>query len=372
MKNYLEFNLTVDDRVDATVSFLSVADRKDGEFTISDKKYKLGVHNTLYFLPGVNVPRVKLKNLVLSHNISTTKDINKASHIFGNKSSYWKMVESKYCYSIPLDIFKEYLNLSAEVIEDYQKQNIKDALEFYTEDIVYVDYLARRNMSNDDETYITTAFSKKFKDSVKSHYSNIIKSSYTDIYKNVQGKEILDEACLIESLNGNDAITINKEQFEQIEAMIKSSDEDNQILAMEIMANCDYKKSLIYLLVLFEKHGHIFQHNRTKNHVNFKSVVSYLGIDRRYMAIHIDKIIEVLIDKKALTEEWVDIVFNTYQNQIRKRESIYFNLHTVTLSPPALEALNLNYTRQMIEDYTPVLVEEVKEEEEIVPSIMWI
>ena len=154
--------------------------------------------------------------------------------------------------------------------------------------------------------------------------------------------------------------------------MIKSSDEDNQILAMEIMANCDYKKSLIYLLVLFEKHGHIFQHNRTKNHVNFKSVVSYLGIDRRYMSIHIDKIIEVLIDKKALTEEWVDIVFNTYQNQIRQRESIYFNLHTVTLSPPALEALNLNYTRQMIEDYTPVLVEEVKEEEEIVPSIMWI
>ena len=33
MKNYLEFNLTVDDRVDATVSFLSVADRKDGELT---------------------------------------------------------------------------------------------------------------------------------------------------------------------------------------------------------------------------------------------------------------------------------------------------------------------------------------------------
>ena len=137
MKNYLEFNLTVDPRVNATVSFLSAADRLEGgEFTISDKKYNLGVHNALYFLPGVNVPRVKLKNLVLSHNISTTKDINTASHIFGNKSSYWKMVESKYCYSIPLDIFKEYLNLSAEVIEDYDKKNIKDALEFYTEDIV--------------------------------------------------------------------------------------------------------------------------------------------------------------------------------------------------------------------------------------------
>ena len=374
MKNYLEFNLTVDGRIDATVSFLSVADKlEDGEFTISDKKYKLGVHNALYFLPGVNVPRVKLKNLVLSHNISTTKDINKASHIFGNKSSYWKMVESKYCYSIPLDIFKEYLNLSAEVIEDYDKKNIKDALEFYTEDVVCVDYNTRRNMSNDDFPYITTAFSKKFRDSVRSHYSNIIKSSYIDIYKNIQGKEILDEACLIESLNGDDAITINKEQFEQIEAMILSSDEDNQTLAMEIMANCDYKKSLIYLLILFEKHGHIFQSNRTKNHVNFKSVLSYLDIERRYMSIHMDKIMEVLITKKALTEEWIDIVYNTYKDKIRQRESHYFNLHTVTLSPPALEALNLNYTRQMVEDYTPVLVEEVeKVEEEIVPSIMWI
>jgi len=373
MKNYLEFNLTVDGRVDATVNFVTAADKQGGEFTISDKKYNLGVHNTLYFLPGVNVPRVKLKNLVLSHNISTTKDINKASHIFGNKSSYWKMVESKYCYTIPLDIFKEYLNLSAEVIEDYDKKNIKDALEFYTEDIVYVDYLTRRNMSNDEFPYITTAFSKKFRDSVRSHYSNIIKSPYTDIYKNIQGKEILDEACLIESLNGDDAITINKEQFEQIGSMVVSSDEDNQILAMEIMANCDYKKSLVYLLILFEKYGHIFQSNRTKNHVNFKSVVSYLNIDRRYMSIHMDKIMEVLIDKKALTEEWVDIVYNTYKDKIRQRESNYFNLHTVTLSPPALEALNLNYTRQMVENYTPVLVEEVKEEEkEIVPSIMWI
>ena len=90
------------------------------------------------------------------------------------------------------------------------------------------------------------------------------------------------------------------------------------------------------------------------------------------MALSIDDIIGKLIEKNALTEEWIDIVYKEYTEEIRERESKYFKCHTVTLSEEALKYLNINYKRQAREDFIPEEREEVIEEEEEVPSIMWL
>ncbi len=60
--------------------------------------------------------------------------------------------------------------------------------------------------------------------------------------------------------------------------MFKSSDKDNHIMAMEIMANSNYVESALYLLLLLEEYGHRIADCNTKNHVNFKSMVSYFGL----------------------------------------------------------------------------------------------
>jgi hypothetical protein len=48
-------------------------------------------------------------------------------------------------------------------------------------------------------------------------------------------------------------------------------------LAMEIMANSKYVESLIYLELLFYRYAGRISDRHTKNHVNFKSLLGYLG-----------------------------------------------------------------------------------------------
>ena len=125
--------------------------------------------------------------------------------------------------------------------------------------------------------------------------------------------------------------------------------------------------------MVFEKYAHVFESKRrAKYHVNFKSLLNYLDLGTSYMAISIDDIMKKLIEKNVLTEEWTDIIYKEYTEEIRERESAYFKCHTVTLSEEALKYLNINYKREAREDFIPEEREEVIEEEEEVPSIMWL
>ena len=354
----------------------------------SSNSYKPRINDVLYFLPGVSIPRVKIKNLALSHNIKTTRDIEKASHIFGHKRTYDKLVKQEYYYTLPVNLFKEYFNLIKKDIEKGEttgidKKYIEDvdfALQHYDKKRILFLWPERRELSNDSLSFLdfkndrTKVLHKEIKSALYSSRIDVLNEDYYDLFESLSDKTVLYEESLLEHLNGKDAITLEREQFDQLSAMLQSSDEDNHVLAMEIMANCDYRSSLIYLLMVFEKYAHVFESKRrAKYHVNFKSLLNYLDLGTSYMAIIIDDIMHKLIKKNALTEEWIDIIYKEYTKEIRERESTYFKCHTVTLSEEALKYLNINYKRQAREDFIPEEREEViEEEEEEVPSIMWL
>ena len=354
----------------------------------SSNSYKPRINDVLYFLPGVSIPRVKIKNLALSHNIKTTRDIEKASHIFGHRRTYDKLVKQEYYYTLPVNLFKEYFNLLKKDIETegttgIDKKYIEDvdfALEHYDKERILFMWPERRELVNDGLSFLSPAIDKakvlhkEIKSALYSSRIDILNEDHYDLFDSLSGKTIFYEESLLEHLNGKDAITLEREQFDQLSAMLQSSDEDNHVLAMEIMANCDYRSSLVYILMVFEKYAHVFESKRrAKYHVNFKSLLNYLNISTSYMAVTIDDIIGKLIEKNVLTEEWTDIIYKEYTKEIRERESTYFKCHTVTLSEEALKYLNINYKRQAREDFIPEEREEViEEEEEEVPSIMWL
>ena len=354
----------------------------------SSNSYKPRINDVLYFLPGVSIPRVKIKNLALSHNIKTTRDIEKASHIFGHRRTYDKLVKQEYYYTLPVNLFKEYFNLLKKDIETegttgIDKKYIEDvefALEHYDKERILFMWPERRELVNDGLSFLSPAIDKakvlhkEIKSALYSSRVDILNEDYYELFDSLSGKTVFYEESLLEHLNGKDAITLEREQFDQLSAMLQSSDEDNHVLAMEIMANCDYRSSLVYLLMVFEKYAHVFEAKRkAKYHVNFKSLLNYLNLGTSYMAIIIDDIMSKLIQKNALTEEWVDIIYKEYTQEIRERESTYFKCHTVTLSEEALKYLNINYKREAREDFIPEEREEViEEEEEEVPSIMWL
>jgi hypothetical protein len=314
----------------------------------------------IYFLPAVNVPRIKFKNVCVEYGVKNIRDIEQANVIFGSKKSLYEMTDSCWKYKCPTKNFLEFFELVKDKMDDYDIEKTETALEFYTNEFVAIDY------------YFAECIQKHFQFSDHhNYYSNkmvTVKDQYKDLFLNILDKEVLDEASVINVLNGEDATEIDKVMFEHISDMFDSSDTDNHVLAMEIMANSKYVESLIYLELLFYKHSNTIYQTHSKNHVNFKSLISYLGKDKSYLNTSMDNVVDSLRDKDQLTPDKLDILLSYAAKDIQRNgDSQYFTVKTISVKPDILAELNNNYTYSMQEDFVPVVpetpvIEEVVEE----------
>jgi hypothetical protein len=128
---------------------------------------------------------------------------------------------------------------------------------------------------------------------------------------------------------------------------------------MEIMANCKYDDSLLYLELLFKDFSHRISDSSTKNHVNFKSLISYLG-KGRYFDTSIDDVIKSLMDKNQFSVDKIDSILKYCKDDIENTgNSKYFKVKEISLSSEILEKYNLNYQYEV----QPDIKLEVPEEE---------
>ena len=107
------------------------------------------------------------------------------------------------------------------------------------------------------------------------------------------------------------------------------------------------------------------QNSRTKNHVNFKSLLALMDIRSNYYSLDIDDVIERLKKHSKLTKENVDIVLKKLGDKIISGgDSTYFKVKTITMTEEMLEVLNLNYEYRTQNDFEPLSpeIEEVVEE----------
>ena len=88
---YLNFEYTYSDttldnfnvRIETTNYF----DPSSDAFNIVKNEYIPMKGDKLYFLPGVNIPRIKLKDLATKFGIRTVRDVNEATIIFGSSKT---------------------------------------------------------------------------------------------------------------------------------------------------------------------------------------------------------------------------------------------------------------------------------------------
>ena len=324
----------------------------------------------LYFLPGVNIPRIKLKDLATKFGIRTVRDVSEANVIFGSSKTKDKMTGYTWKYKIPTTLVQLFFETYKNDMDDYQFSKIDNALEFYTEEYILTDWSTARNFTDTDcpqfnsyslqPVYLDYVNNKR----TSSEYVYDVATEYISIFNSLKGREIIDESCLLDQLNGDDAVIIDADMFTQLSTMFNSSDDDNHILAMEILANSKYKESLLYIEMLFKNHSYSIGNCHTKNHVNFKSLLSYLGKANRYIDTSLDNIMESLISKKVLTKDKIDILLENYGHEINNRgDSTYFKVQTITVNEDTLSLLNENYNYKVIEDYEPSIVNNLEEEE---------
>lgn len=335
-----------------TIGVLSGSDKKEDLFAIEKKDYVPTNGDRIFFLPGVNVPRVKFKNLCDEKGIRTVRDAAKANIFVANNNSYSKVLDSQWNYKVKTDDFKALVAMDDfnSKLDSFHYQKILDVLEFYTESHVYTD----RPTAMLVNVYVNNK--KDFrKNSEKVWY---IKEDYVDLIGAVTGLTIYDEESIIDQLNGDDAAVIDDQIYKQLSNMLSSSDTDNKILAMEVMANCKYSASLVHLMMLFYYHGNTIYGMSTKNHVNFKSLLSWLDLTASNPTIDMDDSVKILREKGQLTPDKLDKVLSYIQDDVVKHgNSEYFKMKTVSINPELLEEMNANYSYQTQADFVPSVPE---------------
>ena len=350
-------------------------------FDISNDEYIPKPGDKLYFLPGVNIPRIKLKDLTLKYGIKTVREFKDATVMFGSDNTASKLSDSHHYYQIPVVIIKEFLELSKDKMDYRDVDKLETALSVNDKDYFLGSYTARRFFSDSDYPLFKTAiqnpvykYQKELENVTLSSWYNVISNSEDlSLINKIKSSsiKILNEESLLDIINGDDSVVINEEVFGNLSQMLSSSDEDNHVLAMEIMANCNYKQSLMYLEILFREFSNTLSRNHTKNHVNFKSLLSYLGKSPSSMSTSIDDIVDSLRHKGVLTVDKLNYVISKYSSYLVKYGNTnIFKVKTMTVSEDFLKELNVNYEIDILGEFEPVPVEEpvaeVIEQEEVV------
>jgi hypothetical protein len=369
MDLYLQIEFDIDDySVDIRPMVLS----KD-EITLNytTEPYVPSKGDKFYFLPGVNIPRIKLKDLSLEHKIKTVRDINDATHIFAGNGTMHKMMSRQWHNTLSKSIFLAYIDCIKDQMDDYYLEKINAAFEHYTLDKIIVRFSGwyfKNNTSISHPKY-AEIMACGIADSMNydSHAFYSADESYEGVLKQLATVTVYPEDALLVHVNGEDAAVIDAIMFEQISDMFKSSDKDNHVLAMEIMANCNYKESLLYIELLFKDFANVISNTHTKNHVNFKSLISYLGKNKNYLYTDIDGVMNSLTDKGVLDIDKINVIMDKYHSEIMSGgDSRYFKVKTVTVNEDTLALLNNNYTYEILQDYQPEVVDiQAEPEEEI-------
>ena len=328
-----------------------------------------------FLLPGTSVPRVKLQNLSVDSAIKTVRDVNSADVCFYSNSTLDKLSHTEYNYAIP----KAQLELVVEQAkynetDDYILNRLAMALNIIDAEIVACDWATKNFLAQGSPELKALYSNSNVSTSYIRDRYRMIESENCDLVENILSGSVklVHEKELLANLNGDDALVITNVEYDQITSMFKSSDQDNHVLAMEIMANCNYQESMYYLLRAFKDFHQQMANQRTKNHVNFKSLVSFLSIGSATYnwSLGAMQIVNLLKDKSLLTIDLVEKVIKDYSQEIKNYSAIDHQpivIKSFTLSSELLAYFNTNYINTIVEDFTPELIE--SEIEEIVEEL---
>lgn len=340
-------------------------DMPDNLFETVDTGYEPTIGDKLFFGKGVNIPRVKLKNLTKDYKIKATTKIEDASAIFISSNTVAKYVETQWMYKVTTQAFKEYITAAIDhgCIEEYYANKLNDALEFYTYEFIAIDYNTRTILEHSQVPFRLTE-GTSFASQKLRYIDEPYITSYNEIINSTA--PIYDESELLRHLNGSDALAIEENMYDSLCEMFDSSDRDNHTMAMEIMANSQFEDSILYLGLLFNNYSNRMQESRSRSHVNFKSLLALMDIKSNYFYLNIDDITERLKKHGKLTKENVDIILKKLgDNIIGNGATKYFKVKTITMAEEMLSVLNLDYEYRVIDDFvpqSPEIEEEVVEE----------
>jgi len=282
----------------------------------------------LFYLPNVGITRFKLKAFTDKVGVTSTKTIDKADYIIindGEKSRSMKSLSTQqvqYTRFImqredqEMRLWREVLDPSSAV---YDPEFIRELNESKGLEII---------ISEDDADKESKFIHDRTGKYVWWHYGyverNFISLPHPSLYSKLRHQ---DE---ISHLVNQDAIIITDEKRVELQRMFDSKEEDNIVLAMEIMANSNYEESILNNYLLIVTNSHRINNRRESGHKNFVSLLAFYGINLKYLSSRItnsnvDEIASMLKEYGKLTEESMQKLLAYYSDQNTQYVGNYCN-----------------------------------------------
>lgn len=300
------------------------------------KDYTIDINEKLYFLPGVSIPRVKLKDLYKDQKAKTVREIADATKVICGRKTLDTIADDRWLYPIKTECVKELIEecYRRDQVSTTFYDNMMEMFSIYTEDVVLGHWALPRCYENIIGDLPHVALDDRY---------YFVKDEHTNLYTEIKDLQFYDEDTLISIINSTNSTTIDKAMYDSLVQMFDSSDTDNYVLAMEIMANSNYNESLFYLCLLFKEYSHRISNQRTRNHVNFKALCSYMGFSSpSYCSMDIDEIVNIFIAKDLLTKEIAIDLLKEFKEEIgRHGDTQKMKIAKITFSDDVIEYLKL-------------------------------
>jgi hypothetical protein len=334
------------------------------ELLKAKNNYTFTKDDKVFFMPGCNVPRFKVKQLCDKTGMTVTRSITNCTVAISGTETAKNIISTDYSYynftkeQILNFIEKNYSLAFAGVIEikrfleDENTFNIvgssgyriSNSMRYHSEN-----KWPKQGASDNSSANLWVTEEKRIEDFDKIFDNNIPVVFQNDLLSIINADNIMDEEMYIET-----------------DKMLESEDTNNHVLAMELIANCDYEKSCIYLLTLIKDHSSVIRNRREKDHVNFKSFLSFFGINiNRHLDL--DDITKILTSKHLISKSdlstLLKIAKKDFTNSLR---SGYFQAGEIEANDDLLSALE---KADRIREYkqsgnTQALEEELSKEKE--------
>ena len=261
---------------------------------------------TIYISPKCEISREKLKSLLESTGARVIRDPEKADLIFTN---------AKYCYdAADTQTYK--------IFDDFDHTNGEQA--FMNPDDVKLFRSSFFLREGDTELKQSLeSINKKYK-SVRSSWmsATFVDFNFIGTYITIEsiesnhilnnlfndgGVKVYDESALLDKMG---EAAIDKGTYEAILQMFQSDDATNHTVAMTIMANCNYKKSAVYLAQICRRFGHKVWDHPSRKTVAFKGLISFLGTSMRYhFRFDYEDVFNIAIEQGDVTPDVVDFLY---------------------------------------------------------------
>jgi len=315
---------------------------------IKDKSYTPVAKDKLYFYPECVVPRFKVRELWKPKNVAITVKEDNGTHKFLH-SDIDKFIEgSGNVYKIKSIVLKEWLNFHSPSFDKYGLSNIKisewdqeyqDLLD--SEEYVYVNWSTYRILDNGDSMIGTLASQGNVSFPTKNYNAlpNITTkfngdTAYFCAFKDDRfakafedlDNDIIDEYYIDDAINRalqDESTVIDEDMYNQLYNLLKSSDENNRIMAMEVMANSNIPKSCNYIYKLMQKFNTEMAYTKAYNSVNFKALRDSTGL-QRYTTYNEENYIKFLSKYDAIDVDTVRFIQKDMLKHIENTIANYY------------------------------------------------